>query len=612
MHVLVNDQRCISFCSNDYLGLSVDPRLKNAALETANTSGFGASASRLVSGTHPEHIALEFALAAFLSLPAALIFPTGYQANLGVITALAGPNDLIVADRLVHASLIDACRLSKAKLAVYSHLDTSAAKHLLARLGPGKRRRFLLTESLFSMDGDVAPLTELANIATDHDTIFMVDEAHAFGTLGPRGKGLCAEAGIEPDILMATLGKALGASGAFIAGSKDLRTILLNRARSFIFTTALPPPVVAAAHEALRIVDSHEGDALRQTLIRLCLRLRTALASSTQVTPTPIIPIITGSNEETLRASSELLTEGLFVQAIRPPTVRVGTGRLRVTLSSLHSPIHIDALAQALIKMGTPITIPASPLKSSRSHPRTHATQNLQSTQTPQPPGIFLVGTDTAVGKTAIATALLHILTVAGYRPVPFKPVESGVETRPNDATTLLETTGRQDIPLSCVCPIPLPHPVAPAAHASSQSITLATILRHADAIKAYGTPIVAESAGGLLSPLAKGLTSLDLAAALRFPIILVARNALGTINHTTLAVSEILRRRLPFLGTILVTASNAPTPDQCSNAQLIGEATGYPPLGTLPFLDQPTPRSLAAALRLAVNLQLLLPGYTI
>ena len=611
IHVLVNNQRCISFCSNDYLGLACDPRLKSAALEAANNSGFGASASRLVSGTHPEHIALEAALAQFLKLQATLLFPSGYQANLGVITALAGPNDLIVADRLVHASLLDAFRLSKAKLAVYPHLDALAAKQHLARLAPGKRRRFLVTESLFSMDGDIAPLRELAQIAADHDTILIVDEAHAFGTLGPDGRGLCAAAGIEPDILIATLGKTLGTSGAFVAGTKDLRSILLNHARTFIFTTAIPPPVAAAAQEALRIVSSPEGNALRHKLTTLSLHLHSALTRPVPDAPTPIIPFITGSNEATLQASRELLEEALFVQAIRHPTVREGTARLRITLSSLHSTPHLDALAQVLNQWTHRIGPSTRAQTSSRSR------HTIAPGQKPPPPntmssGIFLVGTDTGVGKTAIAIALLHLLTKAGYRPVPFKPVESGAAPNPNDAIALLHATERHDIPIECVCPIPLPNPVTPAAHANSQEITLATLTKHAEAIALYGNPIIVESAGGLLSPISKGLTPLDLAAALGLPVLLVSRNALGTINHTTLAITEIFRRHLPFLGTILVTGALKATPDQPHNAKHISDATGMTLLGTMPFLPHPTPASLAKALRQAVDLSRVLPGFSI
>ena len=238
----------LSFSSNDYLGLASHPEVIAAAAETAASEGFGAGAARLVSGDLPSHRALEHELAAFLARPAALLFPTGYQANLGAITALAGPADLIASDAANHASLIDGCRLSKATIAVYAHADPADAARALTRPGP-YRRRFLITESLFSMDGDLAPLTDLAGLAEAEDAILVVDEAHALGVLGPNGGGLCAAAGVSPDVLVGTLGKAFGSAGGFVTGSGALRDYLVNRARTFIFTTA-PPPALAGAARA--------------------------------------------------------------------------------------------------------------------------------------------------------------------------------------------------------------------------------------------------------------------------------------------------------------------------------------------------------------------------
>ena len=335
INVHLEGRALISFCSNDYLGLASDPRLQKAASDAASTLGFGSGASRLVSGTHTPHLALENALAAYLGLPSALLFPTGYQANLGVLTALAGPQDLIVADRAVHASILDGCRLSRAKLAIYPHLDATTAERHLSRLGPGKRRRFLITESLFSMDGDVAPLSSLAGIAASHNAAFIVDEAHAIGTLGPSGRGLCAQFQVQPDILIGTFGKAFGSSGAFVAGTSDLRTYLVNHARTFIFTTALPIPVAAASNAALRILATEEGDRLRERLSSHSRQLRTALGLPEATISSPILSIIVGPDDLTLAASYHLRSAGFFVQAIRPPTVPEGTSRLRVT--HLHS-----------------------------------------------------------------------------------------------------------------------------------------------------------------------------------------------------------------------------------------------------------------------------------
>jgi 8-amino-7-oxononanoate synthase len=356
----------ISFCSNDYLGLASHPMVLAAAAAAAVRDGFGASASRLVSGDLPAHRHLEERLAAFLGRQAALVFPTGYQTNLGVLTTLAGTDDLIVSDALNHASIVDGCRLSRAQVAIYPHADATAAARLLA--GPARfRRRILVTESLFSMDGDIAPLAALASAAAAADAILVVDEAHAFGVLGPAGRGLCAAAGVVPDVLIATLGKTLGSAGGFVAGDRALREILVNRARTFIYTTALPPPAAAAAATALELAAGTEGDNRRLRLEEHRFWLDgqlsnlglgapvigettpIALKSTSSRTPAgPIVPILVGSDARALAASAALGARGIFVPAIRPPTVPVGSARLRITLSAVHERSQLTALVAAL------------------------------------------------------------------------------------------------------------------------------------------------------------------------------------------------------------------------------------------------------------------------
>ena len=591
----------LSFSSNDYLGLSSDPRLFAAASAAFCASGFGAASSRLISGSFPEHHALEVELAAFLDLPAALLFPSGYQANIGAITALAGPSDLIVADRLVHASLIDAFRLSRAKLALYKHLNLDQAAHHLTRLGPSHRRRFLVTESLFSMDGDIAPLTALAELAAEHDAALVVDEAHAFGTLGPSGRGLCAQLGCKPDVFIATLGKAFGASGAFVAGSSTLCSVLANEARSFIFTTAAPPPVAAAARAALRIIASNEGDHLRLLLSSRSSHLRASLAlpSSPSAIATPIIPLLLGDNRAALAAAGTLRASGYLLQAIRPPTVPPGQARLRVTLSAHHTEEHIDGLLAALT------AVLPTPFVSQR--PKLTPTRNISSIPLPRPrTGLTLLGTDTGVGKTAIACGLLHLLHLRGHRPVPFKPIETGADPSPSDALALRAAAQRTDLPLDVVCPFRAKVPVAPAAAFPHGSAPTPIRLRELAASAAsHGNLLLVETAGGLLSPYCGAFTAADLAADLGFPILLVARNSLGTINHTALAIAELRRRSLPLLGIVLVHTSAASSPDQSTNAAQIALQTGLAPLGILPYLGaSPEPRTLATALESAVDLR--------
>ena len=345
----IDAQPLLSFCSNDYLGLSGHPALASAAAAAMARSGLGAGASRLIAGDLPEHRELEAALSAFLNVEAVLLFPSGYQTNLGVLCALAGPGDLVLCDHANHASIIDACRLSRARPTFYRHLDVSSAEKRLLALAPPARRRFLVTESLFGMDGDVAPIAELADLARKHDAALIVDEAHAIGVLGPGGRGLCHDAGVRPDVLIGTLGKAFGAAGGFAAGSATLRRYLVNRSRTFIFTTAQPPPVAAAALAALHIIGGDEGQARREALANRVLQLRSRLPSRTAALPhSPILPIIFGPDRAAVDASRALRASGFFVQPIRPPTVPEGTARLRVTLSASHSPKDVDSFAQAL------------------------------------------------------------------------------------------------------------------------------------------------------------------------------------------------------------------------------------------------------------------------
>jgi len=345
----VDGQSLLSFCSNDYLGLSGHPALASASTAAIARSGFGAGASRLVAGDLPEHRELEAGLSSFLDVEAVLLFPSGYQTNLGVLAALAGPGDLVLCDHANHASIIDACRLSRARPTFYRHLDLSSAEKRLLALAPAARRKFLVTESLFGMDGDIAPLPALASLAQKHGAALVVDEAHALGVLGPGGRGLCHQAGIRPDVLIGTLGKAFGVAGGFAAGSGTLRKYLVNHSRTFIFTTAPPPPVAAAALAALDIIRGNDGNARREALADRILQLQSRLPSKARGQPgSPILPIILGPDRAAVAASLVLRARGFFVQPIRPPTVPQGTARLRITLSAGHHPKDVDSLAQAL------------------------------------------------------------------------------------------------------------------------------------------------------------------------------------------------------------------------------------------------------------------------
>jgi 8-amino-7-oxononanoate synthase len=343
--VTIEGRRTLLLCSNNYLGLASHPALAEAAARAAHEHGVGAGASRLISGSLPIHHALEERLAHFKHAEAALLFPSGYHANIGVVTALLGPNDAVFSDALNHASIIDGCRLSRAEVLVYPHRDVGALARLLR--DSKARRRLIVTDSVFSMDGDHAPLTEICAIAAEHDAMVMVDEAHGTGVLGPTGAGLVEELGLSERVTvqMGTLGKALGCAGAFVAGERSLIELLVNRARSFIYTTALPPPVVAAVDAALDLVAREPERRARLRALAADLRARlVALGLTVPDGDGPILPVIVGESERAMAWSRALLERGVFVQAIRPPTVPPGTARLRVTLMATHTE---DDLAHA-------------------------------------------------------------------------------------------------------------------------------------------------------------------------------------------------------------------------------------------------------------------------
>lgn len=336
--LLLDGRRVLDLCSNNYLGLADDPRIAAAAIQAIGEAGLGAAASRQISGTSDLHRVAEARLASFVQLPAATLFSTGFAANAGAIPALLDADSLVLSDRLNHASLIDGCRLSRARVLVYDHLDCDHLEQLLRTHRPQHARVLVTTESLFSMDGDIAPLGELRALCDRYEAGLYVDEAHAIGVLGPRGRGLCAAASIAPDVLVGTLGKAFGVSGAFVAGASPLIRLIENRARSFVFSTATPAALAAATTVATDLVE--EADDRRAQLAAHAIHLRRELsAGGYQVAPgtSAIIPALIGDPAATMRLSADLFEAGVFVHGIRPPTVPAGTSRLRITPIATHS-----------------------------------------------------------------------------------------------------------------------------------------------------------------------------------------------------------------------------------------------------------------------------------
>ena len=351
---VVDGRELVSFCSNDYLGLANDPALIEAACAGARAWGVGSGASHLVSGHQRPHDELEHRLAEHTGFARALLFSTGYMANLGIIAALVGRGDAVFADKLNHASLIDAVQLSRADSQRYAHADLAALERQLVR-SPA-RRKLIVSDAVFSMDGDIAPLPGLLALAQRYDAWLVVDDAHGFGVLGESGRGTLAHLGIDPAtpnlIYMGTLGKAAGASGAFVAAASTVIDWLLQRARTYIFTTGSSPLIACALMKSLELIAADEWR--RERLRALAAQLRDGLAAIVgrpwQLMPSQsaIQPVLIGDNHAALRVADALFARGLWVPAIRPPTVPRGSARLRVSLSAAHTPEQVGALVDAL------------------------------------------------------------------------------------------------------------------------------------------------------------------------------------------------------------------------------------------------------------------------
>jgi 8-amino-7-oxononanoate synthase len=355
-HIQIGSKTYLNFSSNDYLGLANHPALKEAAIRAVEKFGAGAGASRLICGSLAPFHELETALAQFKKTTSALVFSTGYAAAIGTICALAGKDDIIILDKLVHACIVDAAKLSGAKLRVFAHNDLEDLEEKLKwavkfrSSSPATSQVLIVTESIFSMDGDAAPLREIAALKEKYGAWLMVDEAHATGLLGQNGRGLAEELGVSSkiEIQMGTLGKALGASGGYVCGSQNLIDFLINRARSFIFSTAPVPAAAAAATAGIELAQSAEGEKLRKKLHSRIIEFQSALGHQSSKTSAAIIPIILGDEKKAIEAAAKLREQNIFVPAIRYPTVARGAARLRVTLTAAHSSDDLTRLIDAV------------------------------------------------------------------------------------------------------------------------------------------------------------------------------------------------------------------------------------------------------------------------
>jgi glycine C-acetyltransferase len=348
----LDGREVLLFAGSNYLDLAHHPEVVEAAARAARDQGCAAGGSRLINGNLAEHEALEEELAKFFGVEASLVFATGYMANVGVIPALTGAGDLVVSDALSHASIIDGCRLTRADVRIFPHGDLTALDEILAAESRPGRRVLIAVDGVYSMDGDVAPLAKIATLARRHDAMLLLDDAHGTGTLGRGGRGSAEHCGVpaeDIDVHVGTLGKSLGSFGAFVAGSRPLRELLVNQARSFIFSCGLAPPQVAAARAALVVVRREPWR--REKLQRAAARLRAGLDArgiSTAPSSTQIVPVHVGDNATTMAVCEALLERGFFAQGIRHPSVPEGTARLRLTPMATHEDAEIDALVEAV------------------------------------------------------------------------------------------------------------------------------------------------------------------------------------------------------------------------------------------------------------------------
>lgn len=561
----------IDFGSNDYLGLARDPAIASAMASAAREFGAGGRSARLLAGGSPLHPHAERAVAAWLGAEAALLFPSGYQANVGLLGALVGRGDAIVSDREIHASSIDGARLSRAEVFVHAHLDLADLDRQLRRARSAKRV-LVLTEALFSMGGDAAPLAAIEALCERHGAWLVVDEAHSLGLLGPHGAGGWAATGRPAGRCVARIvtgGKALGVAGAFVVGSRVLRAHLINHARSFLFTTA-PPPALAAGLLAA-VERCRAADAARVRVLGHARGLAARLAL-----PRPdgaIVPFPVGDATRAVALAAKLRDAGYYVPAVRPPTVAPGASRLRIVCHADHSEDQVARLGDLLA-----------------AEPRAAAPAAV--VQPVRAPALVVVGTDTGVGKTVASALLLRAALQAGRDVAYWKPVQTGDD---DDTATVAQLAGA---PRSALLPnfarFALPASPHAAAAAEGRTLALPPLLA---ALAAHRTEapqraLLVELAGGLLVPLAlapEPVTQADLLAGADVDVVVVARAGLGTLNHTQLTLEALRRRGLEPRALLLVGEPFA------DNAAALRRLTRLPRVVEVPHFAALTADALAA-----------------
>lgn len=530
----------VDFVSNDYLGLARDARVASAASRAAEERGAGAGAARLLGGGG-DHDAVERALASWLGAESALFFPSGFQANLGVLAGLCDRRDAIVSDEWNHASIVDACRLSRARVEIYRHADLAALERSLERVR-GARRIVVVTETVFGMDGDLAPLEAIHRLCEKHRATLLLDEAHAIGVVGEQGGGAWTQTGLRGEALLGRIvtgGKALGAAGGFFVGDAIVRDVLLHRARSFVFTTASPPPVSGALLRAIELVPRMEAERAR---VRDLAR-RVAAAFGLAEPAAAIVPLVLGDSAQALRVATYCRERGFDIRAVRPPTVPEGTSRLRVSLHASNSEAEVDRLIATLRE-----ALADAPLKSARSESGSVPHSLPRSSR-----AIVVAGTDTGVGKTVVSALLVCALRAKGGARY-FKPVQTGDESDTARVAALAAIPSAQVVPPALSFALPAsPHTAAKAeGTAIDENEVVAAIESQVESLRAEDR-LVVELAGGILVPYRIGFDQGDLLRRLGYSVVLVARSGLGTLNHTGLSIEALERRGVRIAAIFVV-----------------------------------------------------------
>jgi len=559
--------RATDFTTNDYLGLSQHADVLEAIAKATREHGAGARASRLLGGGSPFDVQAEQALADWLGAEAALLFPTGFQANLGLATTIAGHGDVLLSDAAMHASMIDACRLSRAQVRVFAHNDLEHLESLLA-LSRGARRRFVLTEGVFSMDGDRAPIAALDALCARCDAWLVVDEAHSLGVVGPEGAGVVVDeldpVGSRVVARVVTGGKALGSAGGFVVGSRELRERLVHGARSFVFTTGTTPGVAGGLAAAIPLARAADSERLRIRELGATLAQRLDLPEP----PSAIVPFVVGANEPAMALAESLRDGGLEVRAVRPPTVPEGTARLRLVLHAYNDSPSVERLCDALE--------PARGTSAPRSAARMDITAR---TVAAQP--LVVAGTDTEIGKTVVSALLARAFAARG--PVRYwKPVQTGDDS---DTRTVRALAAGCDVEFGTPAyEFPLPASPHEAAADAGACIDYEVLLERFGAERADADPrqLLVELAGGLLVPYDDTHTQLDALARLRPRLVLAARSGLGTLNHTLLSLEALRARGLEPEALFLVGdphPSNRATLSAMGRIERVFEVPRFTPL---------------------------------